>query len=48
MKRPADFMGSWYPGSARACKKQIEQFLKESVELKSKNLKNKSAPTFGK
>ena len=38
MKRPADFMGSWYPGSARACRKQIETFLKESVEPKSKNL----------
>ena len=39
MKRPADFMGSWYPETARGTRKQIETFLKEAVTPKSQDLK---------
>lgn len=39
MKRPADFMGSWYPGTARGVNKEIETFLKKAVTPKSKDLK---------
>jgi AmmeMemoRadiSam system protein B len=38
MKRPADFMGSWYPETARNVSKQIDTFLKEAVDPKSQDL----------
>ncbi|MCK5562156.1 MAG: AmmeMemoRadiSam system protein B [Thermoplasmata archaeon] len=38
MRRPADFLGSWYPGSAKSCRKQIEEFLEEAEEPKAQDL----------
>lgn len=29
--RKAIFAGSWYPGSASACRREIEEFIKDSA-----------------
>jgi AmmeMemoRadiSam system protein B len=39
MKRPADFLGSWYPGSAKSCRQQIEQFLKDALVPTTQDLR---------
>jgi AmmeMemoRadiSam system protein B len=47
--RPADFAGSWYPGNAAACEKQIQSFLKEKPQkaFKGSNILGGIVPHAG-
>jgi len=37
--RKAQFAGSWYPGTEKECKQEIENFTKHAVSVSSKNIK---------
>ena len=37
--RKPDFAGSWYPGTERECKMEIERFLENPVQVQSKKVK---------
>ena len=37
--RKPKFAGSWYPGTEKECKQEIEKFIKQTVSVSSKNIK---------